>query len=51
MTQHPELLECLIETAPLKLIEASKCMKWGGGGGAPFHSKVYESGVFPGKNI
>ena len=31
MKAHPELLERLIETAPLLLIEASKSSRWGGG--------------------
>ena len=34
--EHPELLERLIETAPLPLIEASKDMRWGGGGPLSF---------------
>ena len=48
MMEHPELLERSIETAPLRLIEASKSMKWGGG--APFESKVYDTDEFPGEN-
>ena len=38
--QHPELLERLIDTYPLELIEASIDEKWGGG--APFPSEIYE---------
>ena len=49
MSQNPDLLERLIETAPMKLIEASSSMKWGGG--APFHSKIYDSGKCPGSNL
>ena len=30
MKQHPELLERLIDTAPLRLIEASTSERWGG---------------------
>ena len=48
MKQHPELLERLIETAPLKLIEASTSDQWGGG--APFESRLYDTGEFTGKN-
>ena len=49
MREHPDLLEQLIETAPLPLIEASKDSRWGGG--APFHSDIYDTGEFPGGNI
>ena len=49
MKQNPHLLERLLETAPLPLMEASKSKKWGGG--APFHSKLYDEGKYPGKNI
>ena len=31
MKERPELLERLIKTAPLRLIEASKSTEWGGG--------------------
>ena len=48
MKQHPELLERLIDTAPLKLIEASTSERWGGG--APFESSLYDTGKFTGKN-
>ena len=30
LDQHPEILERLIETYPLELIEASSCRTWGG---------------------
>ena len=46
--KYPMLLERLIETAPLPLIEASKDTRWGGG--APFHSNVYDTGKFTGGN-
>ena len=46
--EHPELLERLIETAPLPLIEASTDTRWGGG--VPFHSELYDTGKFPGGN-
>ena len=49
MKQNPQLLERLIQTAPLQLIEGSKSQRWGGR--APFHSKLYDNGKFPGKNI
>ena len=49
MKQHPELLERLIQTAPLMLIEASTSLRWGGG--APFHSKLYDTGKYPGHNV
>ena len=48
MKAHPELLERLIETAPLLLIEASTSFRWGGG--APFESDLYDTGKYPGKN-
>ena len=48
MKQNPHLLERLIQTAPLQLIEASKSMKWGGG--VSFHSKFYDEGKYPGSN-
>ena len=48
MKQNLHLLERLILTAPLQLIEASKSTKWGGG--APFHSKLYDGGKYPGGN-
>ena len=48
MTQHPELLERLIDTAPYRLIEASTSERWGGG--APFESTLYDTGKFTGKN-
>ena len=50
MKEHPELLERLIDTAPLRLIKASTSMRWGGGGGGgvPFESELYDSGEFPG---
>ena len=48
--EHPELLERLIDTAPLPLIEASKDSRWGGGGGVPFHSELCDSGEYPGGN-
>ena len=46
--EHPELLEQLIDTAPLRLIEASTSMRWAGG--VPFESELYDSGEFPGSN-
>ena len=48
MRQHPELLERLIATAPLPLIEASTDSRWGGG--APFHSEDYDTGKVTGNN-
>ena len=51
MREHPDLLERLIDTAPLPLIEASMDSRWGGGGGeAPFNSDLYDSGEFTGEN-
>ena len=47
MKQHPELLERLIDTAPLRLIEASTSERWGGG---PFESTLYDTGKFEGHN-
>ena len=44
--EHPELLERLIDTAPLQLIEASSDMRWGGGGTFPLKSVQY--GRIPG---
>ena len=48
MRSHPDLLERLMETAPLKLIEASKDTRWGGG--APFNSKLYDNDEQTGNN-
>ena len=48
MKDNPELLERLIQTAPLLLIEASTSRNWGGG--APFNSKKYDTGEYPGDN-
>ena len=49
--QHPDLLERLIDTYPLELIEASKDDEWGGGA-PPFQSPVYDSDdPLPGANI
>ena len=48
MREHPDLLERVIDTAPLPLIEASIDSCWGGG--APFHSDLYDSGEFTGEN-
>ena len=49
MTQQPDLLERLIQTWPLPLIEASKSERWGGGG-APYHSSLYDKNKFTGGN-
>ena len=50
LEQHPELLERLIETYPLELIEASIDTTYGGG--AAFHSPVYDSdNPLPGNNV
>ena len=50
LDQNPKLLKRLLETFPLDLIEGSTDTKWGGG--APFHSQVYDKdGPLPGKNI
>ena len=38
MKQNPHLLERLIQTAPLQLIEASTSRRWGGGGPFPFQT-------------
>ena len=47
--QHPELLERLISTYPLPLIEASTSQRWGGG--APLSSPIYDSDEpLPGDN-
>ena len=43
--QHPELLERLIDTYPLELIEASKDDEWGGG--APLSSRQYMTVMTP----
>ena len=42
LDQHPEILDRLIETYPLDLIEASTDTTWGGGG-APYYSDIYDS--------
>ena len=48
--QNPDLLERLIDTYPLELIEASIDDEWGGG--APYQSKIYDSDdPLPGNNI
>ena len=48
--QHPALLERLISTYPLRLIEANVSKRWGGG--APLSSSIYDSDKpFLGKNI
>ena len=50
LDQHPELLERIIETYPLELIEASSDTTWGGG--APFNSEIYDSDEpLPGDNL
>ena len=48
MEQHPDLEQRLLETAPLRLIEASMDPRWGGA--APFSSKKYDDGTFTGGN-
>ena len=49
LDQHPELLERLIDTYPLDLIEASTDSTWGGG--APYNSEIYDNeDPFPGSN-
>ena len=50
MEQHPDLLERLLDTYPLPLIEACTDDTWGGG--APFESDVYDSDEpLPGRNL
>ena len=46
--QNPTLRKKMIETAPHRLIEASKSKKWGGG--APFADPIYNQGIVPGHN-
>ena len=48
MTQHQDLMDGLLDTAPHRLIEASWDGLWGGG--APFDSKKYDEGTFDGFN-
>ena len=50
LDQHPEVLERLIDTYPLDLIEASTDSTWGGG--APFSSEIYDKeDPLPGDNL
>ena len=53
MKNNPDLLARLLKTSPLPLIEASNSSKCvgGGGGGAPFSSKLYDTGKFRGQNV
>ena len=48
MSQHQDLMDGLLDTAPHRLIEASWDGLWGGG--APFDSKKYDEGTFDGFN-
>ena len=47
--QNPDLKQCLIATAPHKLVEATVDSKWGGA--CPYASEIYEQGQIPGQNI
>ena len=48
MEENPELLERLLDTYPLPLVEGSMDDTWGGG--APFDSILYDTGEYPGDN-
>ena len=48
LTQHPDLMEAFLKTAPHRLIEASWDSNWGGG--APFESPIYDENRFTGHN-
>ena len=52
LSQHPDLIEAFLKTAPRRLIEASwdsLCVCVGGGGGA-FESTIYDENNFTGIN-
>ena len=50
LDQNPKLLERILQTYLLELIEGSADTKWGGG--APFNSPIYDSeGPLPGNNV
>ena len=48
LTEHPDLLDALLKTAPHRLIEASWDSLWGGG--APFGSPKYDDKTWDGFN-
>ena len=48
LSQHPDLMEAFLQTAPHRLVEASWDSHWGGG--APFDSPIYDENKFTGFN-